>query len=531
MEGSPFHSGEKLAQHRVGQDDVERWATRMIRPFLPEQHREFYAQLPFLIGAARDADGRPWATVLNGEPGFARSPEPTTLDIHARPVPGDALEAALRPGADLGVLGIELSTRRRNRANGRLGDGAALRLRVDQSFGNCPQYIQEREWTRVAPNPEPARRSAELDSRQEAMIRTADTFFIASGYRGDGEHPSYGMDASHRGGQPGFVQVSSPRGLVFPDYSGNNLFNTIGNLVRDPRVGLLFLNFAEGTMLQLTGRATILWDGPEVDRIPDARRLVVIELDGVVELPHALPLRWSRPNGAVRSLRLAQKLRESADVTSFVFESRDGGPLAPFLPGQYLPLKLGPDLERSYSLSNAPTDGQYRISVKREPRGRASRFLHDEVQVGAMLDAGAPSGDFVLQDTPGPHVFISAGIGQTPVLSMLHALSGSPRSVFWFHGARDGAHHPFAGEVKGLARTLPRLHSEVRYSRPKPEEIEGQHFDRKGHLRSEEIMDQVNDPHAEYYVCGPDRFIAEIVEGLESAGVSSTRIHVESFGS
>ena len=203
---TPFHAGEQEVQERLGVRDIEDWARKVVRPYLPEEHRAFHSAIPFLIAAAQDADGRPWATLLTGPDGFVTSPDPYSLVIGAKPAPGDALEGALLKGADFGILGIEFATRRRNRANGRLvdGDPSTLVFAVDQTFGNCPQYIRERQWKRVdgaaAGTP---RRGTHLAPSQRAWIGTADTFFIASGHRGEGESSAYGMDASHRGGDPG----------------------------------------------------------------------------------------------------------------------------------------------------------------------------------------------------------------------------------------------------------------------------------------------------------------------------------------
>ncbi|MDX1576498.1 MAG: pyridoxamine 5'-phosphate oxidase family protein, partial [Kiloniellales bacterium] len=455
---SPFHAGEHEVQERLGVRDIEDWARKVVRPTLPEQHRAFYAALPFLVVAARDAGGRPWPTLLVGEEGFVASPDSRSLAIAAHPAQGDALDGALGEGADLGILGIELATRRRNRVNGRVADdgSGALVLKVDQSFGNCPQYIRERAWHRVAgvPAGTPVR-GTRLTPSQRAWIAGADTFFIASGHRGKGEDAAYGMDASHRGGEPGFVEVAGDTRLVFPDYAGNNHFNTIGNLVIDPRVGLLFVDFETGSLLQLTGRATIDWDSEAVARIPGARRLVVVDIEEIVELPAAVPLRWDATAESVRSLRLVEKIPESADVTSFVFEARDGGPLPTHRAGQHLPIELHvPGVEapvrRTYSLSGPPSDRRYRISVKREPLGLASRHLHDHVEVGTILEARAPAGDFLLPCNRCPVVLVSAGVGVTPLASILHDLAAKRNGhpVLFVHGARDGDHHPLAEEIR-----------------------------------------------------------------------------------
>ncbi len=539
---SPFHIGEQEVHARLGVRDIEDWARNVVRTYLPEQHRDFHTALPFLVTAARDRDGRPWATLLTGPDGFVRSPDPRSLRIDAKPVGGDALADAFVPGADVGILGIELATRRRNRVNGRiaLDDGGvgAMVFAVDQTFGNCPQYIREREWQRVegVPAGAPVRTDA-LTPTQRAWIAKADTFFIASGHRGVGENPAFGMDASHRGGDPGFIRLVGDRRLVFPDYAGNNHFNTIGNLVLDPRIGLLFVDFETGSLLQLSGRASIDWDSPAVAQFPGARRLVVVDIDAVVELPSAVPLRWDASADSVRSLRLVEKIAESDDVTSFVFEARDGGPLAPFKAGQHLPIELEvPDqdaaVRRTYSLSGPAAGDRYRISVKREPLGLASRHLHDDLETGAIINARKPAGEFLLPCSECPVVLVSAGVGLTPMVSMLHDISDGDddRPVWFVHGARDGAHHPLAREVRALADTRPDTHLHVAYSRPRPEDRPDADYDSEGRVDGALLAGLVGGHDAHYLLCGPTAFMAEVQSDLERRGVPSAQIHTETFG-
>jgi hypothetical protein len=162
-----------------------------------------------------------------------------------------------------------------------------------RAFGNCPQYIQPRQWHSEPTQAEPvARRYRSLPQQAAHWITEADTFLIATVHRARGDEAFYGMDASHRGGEPGFVTVADARTLSFPDYAGNNHFNTIGNLQLDPRVGLLFIDFQHGHLLQLTGTATIDWNSPAVTVISGARRLVNVTVEEVVEVRHALPLTW-----------------------------------------------------------------------------------------------------------------------------------------------------------------------------------------------------------------------------------------------
>ena len=541
-ESSPFHPGEQQVQTRLGvREDIEPWARQVVRPLLPEGHRVFYAALPYVVAAARDLAGRPWVTMLTGEPGFLSSPEPASLVLGAVPHAGDALAGAFVVGADVGLLGIELHTRRRNRVNGRVaeaGDRIAT-LAVEQAYGNCPQYIHPRQW-RVGPAPPadaPRRVSASLSPRLRQWIADADTFFVATGYRGPGESPTFGMDASHRGGAPGFVIVDGEARLRFPDYAGNNHFNTIGNLLLDPRVGLLFVDFARGHLLQLTGRATIDWE-PDPATFPGARRTVEIAIEEVVESEGALPLRWDASGGTIRELRLVAKERESEDVVSFVFEPRDGAPVKRFVAGQYLPIELdvpGQDapVARTYSLSGRPGDSRYRITVKRDPHGLASRHLHDRVEVGAIISARDPQGEFTLDLThERPVVLVSAGVGVTPMVSMLHALATrtDARLVWFVHGARDGRYHPLADEVRQVAGRGPETRVHVAYSRPRDEDVLGRDYDTAGRVDGPLLARLLPGLDAEFYLCGPTGFMAAVRQALDGHGVAAERIHSESFG-
>jgi predicted pyridoxine 5'-phosphate oxidase superfamily flavin-nucleotide-binding protein len=256
MEARPFHRGEREAQRLAGLGVLPGGAG--IRDFMPDQHRDFFARLPFLAAAALEADGAPAATLLAGRPGFIQSPDPHRLEI-AGEAPRDPAAERLLPGASVGLLGIELATRRRNRANGRiLGRGPdGLVVEVAQSFGNCPQHIRPRQ-VRVAPAGAAELEIFEgLDARARAVAAAADTFFVATS-SGAGV-VNGGVDISHRGGAPGFVRVEGEV-LTIPDYAGNRFYNTLGNLLLDPRCALLFIDFATGVITQLQGRAELLWD-------------------------------------------------------------------------------------------------------------------------------------------------------------------------------------------------------------------------------------------------------------------------------
>lgn len=304
MSNSVFHEGELRIQSRAGvKDKIARVGAINIRPEMPEQHRTFFAQLPFIVLGAIDHSGRPWATLSVGDPGFLKSPNPATLLIGARPVMLDELGISFNAQAHVGLLGLELGTRRRNRLNGILSRDSEdqYTLSVQQSFGNCPQYIQQRQMSielnsTVEGNQEKIHRSSRLDSTATSIVQHADTFFIASRSSGVANERQTGTDVSHRGGKPGFVAVDDTSGcLSFPDFSGNLFFNTLGNIATDDRVGLTFLDFTTGDAVFITGRATIDWSLDRVSGFKGAERIIdvtpedVVRVQGLFSISSSLP--------------------------------------------------------------------------------------------------------------------------------------------------------------------------------------------------------------------------------------------------
>ncbi len=238
-----------------------------------------------------------------------------------------------------------------------------------------------------------------------------------------------------------------------------------------------------------------------------------------------------------RPLRVSSKQSETPSVVSLELDADDGRPLARALPGQFVTLRLEPGsgpapLVRSYSLSGSPDGVRYRISVKVEPHGAAGRYLRDAVEVGDRIDVAAPRGRFTLDDGARPVALVSAGVGVTPVLAMLHALSSgrTAREVWWFHGARNGAEHPFADEASGLLASLPRARSRVWYSRPDPTDRVGVDCDEVGHITADAITATGVPIESEFYVCGPPAFMDQLRAGFEALGVLPARLHTEVFG-
>ena len=274
---TPFHPGELAIQERAGvRQKVRGIGSRGLRSCRAGQHREFFALLPWLLVGSVDPDGQPQASVLWGPPGFAHSPEPERLRIDALAEADDPLHANLREDAQLGLLGLELPTRRRNRLNGRVEavDDEGFSVRAMQSFGNCPKYIQSRHWQALPRTPGPSLSGVGLDSRWVALATRSDTLFIASRHAGE----NGGVDISHRGGPPGFLRLGEDGLLWLPDYAGNNLFNTLGNLALEPRCALLLIDFDSGDLLHLQATARIHWpqDGTP-NWAPGAQRMLSLQ--------------------------------------------------------------------------------------------------------------------------------------------------------------------------------------------------------------------------------------------------------------
>jgi uncharacterized protein len=288
MANDVFHAGERAVQERAGMRDMADRVGRSIRPVLPPIAQAFLDDRRWLVVGAVDAADRPWASILAGPRGFVRATDDRTVRIASAPRPGDPLDAALHQGAAVGLIAIDLATRRRLRLNGHVSARVpgAIVVVADQAYSNCPKYIQRREEDGVVvPAVEtPPVRSNDLSERQRRWLRAADSFFIATAA------PGVGVDASHRGGMPGFLTVEGRR-ITWPDYPGNALFNTLGNIEAWPYAGLVVPDFETGATLHVTGRAAIDWDPTRAAAAPGAERLVTLDVEAVVEMPAGFPER------------------------------------------------------------------------------------------------------------------------------------------------------------------------------------------------------------------------------------------------
>ncbi|MBL4801898.1 MAG: pyridoxamine 5'-phosphate oxidase family protein [Emcibacter sp.] len=568
---TPFHRGELEIQDRLGvRERVHSYAPRFVRNHIPPEHSEFFGQLPQLIVGSVDKEGRPWASMLVGRPGFISSPDPKRMSIEARPLYGDPLADNLKVHSPVGLLGIEFHTRRRNRLNGRIEgvDADGFHITVDQSFGNCPQYIQARgfDLTEAVDSPEeprPITRDHKIGEIAGEAIARADTFFIASVFSEDDKDRRHGVDVSHRGGKPGFVHIVDEKTLIFPDFTGNFHFHTLGNISLNPKAGLLFPDFETGNIIYITGTAEIIWDGEELNAFVGAERLVRITVEEIIRVEDSLPLRsefrgyapdlartgsWEAVAETIENTHDRDRWRrftvgrieqESETISSFYLMPEDGKALAGYEPGKFLPIRLEIPGEkgffrRTYTVSETPNGDFYRLSIKREDAGLVSRYFHDHITPGSVVEAMAPRGKFTLvPDSIRPVVLLSGGVGITPMIAMLDHLllvaakSGQSRPIYFIHGTQNGREHAFGDHVRQLGRQVEDLTIHVAYAEPEEDDLD---HDSVGYIDAPLLRSILPLDDYDFYLCGPPPFMTAVYDSLSGLGVPESRVHYESFG-
>lgn len=565
---SPWHEGELALQRHAGvAEHMDVLGRKFVRHFLLDQHREFYPLLPFIVVGAVDKQSVPWATVRSGQPGFMHSPDPLTLDIDAIGDPSDPAQDGMKHGDPVGLLGIDLITRRRNRLNGTIvrSEDDRFSVSVEDSFGNCPRYIQNRHFAFVRNPSEPSISEVTvtewLDDDARRIITVADTFFVASYV--DRADVGRQVDVSHRGGRPGFVRIDADGSLTVPDFNGNLFFNTLGNFLINPRAGLLFFDQETGDVLQIAGAVEVILDSPEIAAFEGAERLWRIIPEKVILRRSALPLRWTFAENGMspsslmtgtwsdaqariqaatkaktwRRFRIERIAEESSTIRSLQLAPTDGDALIPHLAGQNLPIRVadGNDIIlRSYTISSAPSDGYYRLSIKRE--GRASRLLH-RMREGEEIEALAPAGAFTIDamERSRPAVLLAAGIGITPLLSMLRHIvhegdrTRHRRPVWLFRSSRKLAERAFDSEI---AQLVERGQGTVRDVRVlgQPDGDDKGSFEASGHIDMDLLKAHLPFGDYDFYLCGPASFMQSVYDGLRRLNIADESIHAEAFG-
>lgn len=565
---SPWHEGElELQRHAGVADQMDTVGRKFVRHFLLDQHREFYPLLPFIVIGAVDGEGMPWATIRSGQPGFLHSPDPLTLDINAVSDTSDPAQAGMKEGDPVGLLGIDLVTRRRNRMNGLITrqSNEGFSVSVEDSFGNCPRYIQNRHFAFVRDPLQQTSSAVDVSDRLDAdarrIISTADTFFVASYV--DRPDEKRQVDISHRGGRAGFVRIDDDGGLTVPDFNGNLFFNTLGNFLVNPLAGLMFFDAVTGDVLQIAGTVEVILESPEIAAFEGAERLWRVMPTKVVRRRDALPLRWTFADDGMspsslmtgswtdaearlqaaakaktwRNFRIERIVDESTTIRSLHLEPTDGKTLIPHLSGQHLPVRISDGeafIRRSYTISSAPSDGHYRISVKRE--GKASTLLHD-MQIGDEISTLAPTGAFTIDamERSRPAVFIAAGIGVTPLLSMLRHLvhegdrTRHRRPVWFFRSSHRRQERAFDREIDELVARGNGSVWDIRVV-GQPEEDGLESRETSGRINMDLLKAHLPFDDYDFYLCGPPSFMQSVYDGLLKLNVADERIHAEAFG-
>lgn len=472
-----YHEGELKIQARAGVTQAARMSAAAIQDYIPGGARHFIAQQTMAVFGSLDANGNVWASVLFGSPGFMQAKDDRTLcwqRTMCHSAPGDPLWTNLEHDPRLGILLIELTSRRRLRINGnahRSTDGNYL-IEAERAYANCPKYIQRRSLivpdTTQSHFATPNREGRQLNVSQQAWIGNADTVFVASA------HPNQGVDTSHRGGQPGFIKVLSPHRLRIPDFVGNNMFNTLGNFASYPHAGLVFMDYERNHILQLTGRPELLWDEPdEIGETGGTARYWEFEVETWRESVLPLRLEWhlldyspfipttrevidKNAGKQPLHLKIERAWLETERVKGFELTAADGGDLPPFQSGAHLPVMVRDKnddwVERNYSLLSDPADrSRYRIGVLAEPHGRGgSLHLHEAIQAGDLLKAMPPRNGFPLEIHAAHSILIAGGIGITPLLSMLHTLKTAGKSFELHYSARQLTDLAFRQDIEHL---------------------------------------------------------------------------------
>ncbi|GMH40100.1 hypothetical protein BSKO_08004 [Bryopsis sp. KO-2023] len=561
---SPFHEGEQWVQEKVGSRyESEQLGSRMVRNHMPDQHREFVANQILFYVATVDAHGKTWASALVGRPGFVSSPDPQHMRISPfRPMGGDA--GKFEVGDWIGCLGLELHTRRRNRMNGQIiaKDADSILIRINQSFGNCPKYIQgrslrliENEVDKFSADGGKVVTGSALGDSQLELIRRSDTFFVGTSYLHDPpdriKSNASGCDVSHRGGPPGFVKVSPGGSLVWADYVGNFHFNTIGNIERNPQSGGLFIDFDSGDILQLTGKAKVNYGDKT---LPGAERSVGFSVDSFVHAKGVLPMTVeggvdvSPYNPQDRGQDLGQMVKcmsvtdEADGIKTFEFKmpvDSAGFPLS-YLPGQFASFDMeglergGKVTNRTWTVSSHPTasdrNGNFTITVKKI--GLASGWLHDHMAPGKGIRFRGFGGDFspfkcedCPVDTPAA-LLVAGGIGITPLRSMLEEFRKAGTDVVLLYSTRTSAEAAFLSELEQVAGASGGKIKLVVTVTGEEEDWTGL----RGRVDEAFFKEHVPDVcDREVYLCGPLGFMNSVSAYLGRIGCGLEKLYQESF--
>jgi len=538
---NPYHEGELAVQKKAGESFEAKVNGSMISNEIPFGASGFIAQQRLIIIGTMDSGGGIWTSILFGNPGCVKAINQNQLEIDFSEsvyVFDNHFQANIKDNSNIGILMIELESRRRLRVNGKIAKTSAHKytVNIDQAYANCPKYIQRRQLITESIARSDVKTTYttgnKLNDLQKKIISSADTFFVSSA------SPEHGIDASHRGGNPGFVRVLDDGKLLIPDFKGNSMFNTLGNFSVHPFAGLLFIDFHNGKLLQLSGRVRILWDNDDPQKTSGGtRRFWQFETKEWREFALPENINWefidyspynpetiNETSADDTILLKVERIQLEADnIKSFQLRPMNNGDLLPeFQPGSHIQVQVRlPDHSTDYRhyslLSNPNNRSMYTIAVLSQPDGRGgSLYLHKHIHEGDILEVKRPQNNFPVSAQSEHSILIAGGIGVTPILSMLEQLVTDKQSFEFHYSARKHSEFAFYNKIKELAGDKAHFYAS--------REANSQRLNIDALLSSPK-------PRTHIYVCGPRRMIAAIQETSKTHGWSPTQVHFESFGS
>lgn len=551
----PFHQGELDVQDLAQESHIAQRNGSVINDTILAGAIPFIAQQNMLLVSSLDTMGNVWTSVLMGQAGFISAPNATSLLLDTNQMINqihDPLWQNIIANPQVGMLAIELDTRRRFRVNGKIQmlDEHRFLIEVEQAYPNCPKYIQRRSikinQQAIGLKIPTLNKGTALTKLHTELIENADSLFVGSASPVENSTNSstgltnqHGGDVSYRGGFPGFVEVLDGMRLRIPDYQGNSMFNTLGNIHAYPKAGLVFIDFESKRLLQVTGRAQILWgkDDPN-NKTNGTQRFWELEVDSWQETQLPAELNWhffdysphnpreqktEKTNQPDQVELIIQKIEnKNAKIKMFRLASEDGGILPAFEPGAHLPVEISfagvTKIERYYSLISSSHDKRfYEIAVQREDYGRGgSKFIHDNSQIGTLIKAKLPRNEFPLSPIDKHTVLIAGGIGITPILSMLKTLVDKKSSFEIHYTAKTEEDLAFKQDIIELAGDKAHFYISS-----------GANARR---LDMNLLMQNIRyDSHI--FLCGPVRLIKAARDIGQELGINPAQIHFESFGS
>ena len=560
---NPFHAGEIAAQQKAGTAGVATELAVSMTDSLnfASNHDAFLAAQSFAVLTTVNVKANDvWISPLFGNPGDIHAVSEKEIAISKQCIPPGDVAQSVTAATPVSLLGIDLNKRVRHRINGEAGDqtdaaNANIQFAVKEYSPNCPKYINRRELIRNPDHPDPINIDADRQERShltesdQAFIESMDTLWIGT------YAPGGGADANHRGGKSGFVRVTSPSTIEWPEYRGNGMFYTSGNLESYNRAGVLLVDFDNGSIIQMTGTAVVDWE--HGGQYEGATRVMKFTIEKLVRIDNVTSHRWARldfspynPNISGRddntssnrdyptAVTLAKVVEESEHVKTFRFVAARQ---IPFLPGQYatfefrnVPGGTGADI-RTWTLSETPNsvigDNTLDITVKRIPNGLVTNWLHDHARVGAEVTLNGVQGEMTAlsQDTktkkltvPEHVLLISAGIGITPNIAMVRGIGAfdlqNKTNITMIHVERHEQDLIFQKEIARRVSTYRNFQYtnfiSSRDGRPTLEQLEA-------------LIN--NKPLQQAYICGPARFMTAMTNNLVELGIPPKNIHTESF--